>query len=187
MNPKAEREREKAQDVRHREEAARAARDARFTLETLISDWARLHLSGKRASYSAEAQRALRTAFAGSLAGPAAHLSRSDVLGVLDKLTGAGKATTAGRTLAYGRACYGWAVKRGRLELNPFAGLPVIAGSTPTRDRVLTDPEVGAIWRASGTLGFPFQHVVRLLLLTAQRREEVAALRWSELSSDLTT
>jgi integrase len=107
------------------------------------------------------------------------------VTGVLDKLAGDGKAPIAGRTLAYGRACYGWALKRRRLLVNPFAGLPVIEGAHPSRDRVLTDAEVGAIWRASGSMGLPFGPLVRLLLLTGQRREEVAALRWSELSADL--
>jgi integrase len=78
-------------------------------------------------------------------------------------------------------------MKRRRLVVNPFAGLPVIEGAHPSRDRVLTDAEVGAIWRASGAMGLPFGPLLRLLLLTAQRREEVAALRWSELSADLTT
>ena len=56
--------------------------------------------------------------------------------------------------MAYGRACYGWAVKRGRLLSNPFAALPAIAGGAPSRDRVLTDEEVGGIWRSAGSLAW---------------------------------
>ena len=41
------------------------------------------------------------------------------------------------------------------------------------------------MWRAAGTLGHPFGPLVRLLLLTAQRREEVAGMRWSEVSADM--
>ena len=70
---------------------------------------------------------------------PAASLTHAAVTAVLDALAGAGRAAMAGRTMAYGRACYGWAVKRRRLPVNPFAGLPVIEGANPTRDRVLTD------------------------------------------------
>ncbi|MFT8245769.1 tyrosine-type recombinase/integrase [Roseomonas sp. BN140053] len=187
LNPKAEREKTKAEDTRRRAEEAQAKQEARYTLETLIEEWARLHLSGRRPSYAAEAQRALRNAFASHLVYAASSLSRSDVVGVLDALAAAGKAPIASRTLAYGRACYGWAVKRGRLGVNPFADLPVIAGGAPSRDRVLTDAELGALWRAAGTLGFPFRPVVRLLLLTAARREEVAGMGWSELSADLST
>ena len=161
--------------------AAAAKEEARFTLDTLISQWAKLHLAGKRLRYATEAERALRVAFASHLARPASALTHAAVTAVLDKLAGDGKAPIAGRTMAYGRACYGWAVKRRRLALNPFAGLPVIEGANPSRDRVLTDAEVGAIWRASGAMGLPFGPLVRLLLLTAQRREEVAALRWSRI------
>ena len=177
----------KAEDQRQRAAAAAAREEARFTLDTLISHWAKLHLAGKRARYAAEAERALRVAFASHLARPASALTHAAVTAVLDKLAGDGKAPIAGRTMAYGRACYGWAVKRRRLVVNPFAGLPVIQGANPSRDRVLTDAEVGAVWRAAGAMGLPFGPLVRLLLLTAQRREEVAALRWSELSADLST
>ncbi len=187
FNPAAERAKAKADDVRQREAEAAAKEEARFTLDALIADWATLHLAGKRARYATEAERALRVAFAAHLARPAAALTHAAVTTVLDALAGAGRAPIAGRTLAYGRACYGWAVKRRCLAVNPFAGLPVIEGANPSRDRVLTDAEVGAVWRAAGALGQPFGPIMRLLLLTAQRREEVAALRWSELSADLST
>lgn len=52
---------------------------------------------------------------------------------------------------------------------------------------MLTDAEIGAIWRAAGGIGAPFGAITRLLLLTAQRREEVAGMRWSEVSPDFTT
>ncbi|WP_043338785.1 tyrosine-type recombinase/integrase [Belnapia moabensis] len=187
INPAAERAAARAADEARRAAQAVAKEEARFTLDALIADWARLHLAGKRARYSAEAERALRVAFKAHLDRPAAALTHAAVIAVLDALAGAGKASMASRTMAYGRACYGWAVKRRRLSLNPFAGLPVIQGGNPTRDRVLTDTEIGAVWRAAGTLGLPFGPLVKLLMLTAQRREEVAAMRWSELSADLGT
>lgn len=185
LNPKTERERVKAEDKLRREAEARAQQEARFTLQALIDDWSRLHLSSRRERYATEAIRALSVAFEEYLPAPAAALTRSQVLEVLDALATAGKAPIAARTMAYGRACYGWAVKRGRLVTNPFQGLPAVAGGAPARDRVLSDAEVGAIWRAAEGLGFPFRQVFRLLLLTAQRREEVAGMAWSELSQDL--
>lgn len=47
---------------------------------------------------------------------------------------------------------------------------------------MLSDDEVRAIWRASLRYGGPDGRVVRLLLLTAQRREKVASMRWSKVS-----
>ena len=46
---------------------------------------------------------------------------------------------------------------------------------------MLDDRELAAIWKAAGALGFPFDSIHRLLILTGQRREEVAGLSWSEL------
>jgi integrase len=186
-DPKAERAARKAEDDRQRAETTRAKVAAAYTLEKLVEEWAELHLAGKRGRYASEAERALRVAFRVHLTRPAAALDYGAVTEVLDALAAGGRAPMASRTMAYGRACYGWAVKRRKLALNPFQGLPVIQGGSPTRDRVLTEAEVGAIWRAAGGLGYPFGPLVRLLLLTAQRREEVAAMRWSEISADGST
>ena len=57
--------------------------------------------------------------------------------------------------------------------------------SPTARARVLSDAEVRALWKACDEIGFPFGPVVKLLLLTGQRRREVAGMRWSELSDDL--
>jgi integrase len=90
----------------------------------------------------------------------------------------------AARTAAYGKAAYGWAVKRGAVSVNPFLNLPV--APTRRRERVLFDDELAALWRATDGAG-PFNGIMRLLLLTGQRREEVAGMTWTELSNDLST
>jgi integrase len=81
---------------------------------------------------------------------------------------------------------FGWLQKRRRLKANPVAGL---ARPEPSkaRDRVLSDDEVRAFWRAADGVGEPFTSALKLMLITGQRRKEVAAMRWSELSANLTT
>jgi integrase len=49
------------------------------------------------------------------------------------------------------------------------------------RERVLDDKELAAVWRASETLSWQFRGALRLAILTGLRREEVSALRWSEI------
>jgi integrase len=49
------------------------------------------------------------------------------------------------------------------------------------RDRVLADAELARVWLAAGNAGKLFGPIVRLLIATGQRREEVSALDWSEL------
>jgi integrase len=77
-------------------------------------------------------------------------------------------------------------VKRGMVAGNPFADLP-IAKSVAKRERVLTDAEIGEIWRAAGTVAAPYGSIIRLLILTGQRRGEVAGMHWGEISDDLRT
>jgi integrase len=175
-------------------ERAKRARN-RLTLRVLIEDWDRLHLAGRRPSYAAEAVRALHQAFTGHLDDAAEDLDRAAVVGALDAITrrrkrkdaGAIKgAAMTGRTAAYGRAAFGWAVKRGAVPLNPFADLPVAKGIAK-RERVLSDAELAEILRAAGEASAPYGAIVRLLILTGQRRGEVAGMTWNEISQDFAT
>jgi integrase len=165
IDPAAERNKAKAHEA--------------LTLAALLTDWHALHLAGKRPRYASEAVRALRNAFSRYLDLPAADLSRAAAVKALDAMARRGSVAMAARTAAYGKAAYGWGVKRGSLASNPFASLPV----TPTerRERVLTDDQLAAIWRATDGPG-PFNGIVRMLVLTGQRREEVAGMTWAELS-----
>ena len=54
-----------------------------------------------------------------------------------------------------------------------------------TRDRVLTDDELALVWQAAERLGGPYGDFVRMLTLTAQRREEVGGMRRSEIRDDV--
>ena len=181
----------RGQDVAHvrtteRKRVKAEAAASKVTLSTLLTQWDRLALAQHRNSYRAEAVRAIKAAFPGYLERRADALTRADAVEALDKLLKAGKATMAGRTLAYSRAAFTWAHKRGLVADNPFMGIPV-GSDTVSRDRVLTVDELGVIWQAAGKLGWPFKPIMRLLILTAQRRDEVAGMRWSELSADRTT
>jgi integrase len=169
-----------------RKAATEAKATAALTLRVLVDQWAAIGLQKRKPRYRAEATRALAYAFQGQLDQPANQLTRSAVVTTLDALTQAGKTAMAGRTLAYGRACFSWARKRGMLPENPFHDLPISTGKV-TRDRVLTDAEVRSIWVAAPNLGWPFGPLIQLLLLTAQRREEVAGMRWSEVYADGST
>ena len=169
-----------------REAAAKAKAEASLTLAALVDDWAALHLAHRRPRYRTEAVRAIKHSFAKHLKRPAARLTKAEAVAVLDGLLKAGSVAMAGRTLAYARACYAWAEKRGLLPGNPFAGVPVAAGVV-ARERVLSSEEVGRIWNAATGTPAPFGPLFRVLLLTLARREEVAGMRWSELSADLST
>jgi integrase len=169
-----------------REQVKADAAADKLTLDALLTQWSELALAQRKVSYRREAVRAVKLAFPGHLERRADALTQEDAVAALDALARAGKVAMPGRTAAYGRACYAWAGKRGMVAGNPFVALPIPSGNV-SRDRVLTDAEVALIWAAAGELGHPFGPLVQLLLLTAQRREEVAGMGWSELSEDRAT
>lgn len=80
-------------------------------------------------------------------------------------------------------AMYAWAIIERFSEprpVNPVADTGKVAESGG-RERVLSDTELAAIWIACPATGYG--RIVRLLMLTAQRREEIGGLRWQEIDS----
>jgi integrase len=176
INPRAER-------ARIKDEADRERAENVLTFDRLVSDWVTLHLVSRRPRYAAEAERAIRHAFGEIINKPAARITKAEITNRLDAMIKAGKATTAGRTMAYARAAFGWAMKRGKLAQNPFSGLPITAPANQ-RERTLDDGEAREVWVAAGTLAAPVGPFIRMMLLTLARRDEVAGMRWSEVSAD---
>jgi integrase len=81
-------------------------------------------------------------------------------------------------------ALYSWAIREGLCEVNPVAGTGK-AEEGGSRERVLTKDEIGKVYRTMAAgMHTDFLDIVRLLLLTGQRREEISGLRWSEVDFD---
>src|SRR3546814_9855583 len=81
------------------------------------------------------------------------------------------------------RKLFNWAEKRDDIEKSPMAKMDVPPG-VKRRRRVLSPDELVALWRASYKLDGPRGALVRLLMITLQRRSEVASLPWAELDQD---
>ena len=162
--------------------AAVAAADA-FTVGTLVDEWQRERLAQRSKSYRTEAPKRLRIALGKWVKVPASKMDRAAAVQVLSGAKRDSGPVAANRIRAYARACFGWGVKRGSVPSNPFADVPVPAEEA-ARERVLSDAELRAVWLAAGTLEAPWGALVKLLILTGQRRGEVAGMRWSELHLD---
>jgi integrase len=76
-------------------------------------------------------------------------------------------------------AFYTWAIKQGLADLNPVIGTIIPDEHIKSRDRVLGDIELVAIWRACRDDTFSI--IVKLLILTGARRREIGSMMWSEL------
>lgn len=76
-----------------------------------------------------------------------------------------------------------WAERRDDIDKSPMLKISAPAGSK-ARKRVLSPDEVVAVWKATYSLDYPRGTLVRLLMITLQRRSEVAGLPWAELSKE---
>lgn len=113
----------------------------------------------------------------------AREISRRDVLELLDRLVEEGRPITANRTFSAVRKMFAWAVSRDILPVSPCAGVKPPTAER-SRDRVVSDAELRNVWQAADKITGPFGKLVKLLILTGQRRDEVAGMRWAELDLD---
>ncbi|WP_026090768.1 site-specific integrase [Sandarakinorhabdus sp. AAP62] len=106
------------------------------------------------------------------------QVKRRDIALIMDRL--ADRPGAARLTFATLRRMFKWAVERGDLEHSPMVLMSGPA-TLKSRDRVLTDAELRAVWLAAEQMPMPFGPMYRLLILTGARREEVAAMDWQEI------
>jgi len=84
------------------------------------------------------------------------------------------------------RTLFNWLVTRRLIKTSPLAGLALPA-KPGTRDRVLSDAELKAVYSAAVEMAFPFGFLVLICIHTGMRRSEVAALKWSYITPDYIT
>lgn len=159
---------------------ARARDLAQTSLGEILDVYEAAHLS--KLARGPEVGRALRSALDRHLARPAVAVTKANLQLGLDA-----KAKTApvmaNRLRAYLRHFFGWAEVRGYVPENPASGLARPAKEKP-RDRVLSLSEIAAIWQASAELGPVWRALIRMMILTAQRRSELANVHWAEINGN---
>ena len=108
------------------------------------------------------------------------HITRRDVIALIDEVAARGATGAADRLRAWIAACFNWALSRDIVETNVASRLRR-PHKARVQSRVLGDEELRAIWRAAEGLGYPFGPVTQLLMLTGQRLGEVRGMRWADV------
>lgn len=116
-------------------------------------------------------------------------LRRSQIVAALDDIAKDNGEVMADLTMAVMRRAMSWHQARSDDFVSPVVkGMRKSHSSERARDRVLTDDELRAIWKAACTArGAPWGLYVKFVLLTATRRMEAAAMSWNELEGDTWT
>jgi integrase len=110
---------------------------------------------------------------------PVTDLRRDIIAAEITRIAKESGAVAADRVRASLSAFCGWMIERQIIEANPCTGIKRKANGGG-RDRVLSMEELTAVWAATDS-DFDHDRIVRLLMLTGQRREEIGGLEWSEV------
>ena len=130
---------------------------------------------------AAETSRLLRREVGIPWAGRSVHsISKRDVVDLISAIVQRGAPGSANKTLKSVKTFFRWCVGQAILDRSPAEGVPLPSREI-ARDRVLEDAELAQVLIAARAMGGPYGGIVEFLALTAQRREEVAGLRWDEL------
>jgi integrase len=108
-------------------------------------------------------------------------LTRHVVVGRVDEIAAGQGEIAADRARIALSGFYSWAIERGYCETNPTLNIAPRAQSA-TRERVLSEAELGEVWSACND--DDYGRIVKLLVLSGQRRREVGDLAWSEIAAD---
>lgn len=158
-----------------------ATAKASDVLRTLVPRYLRERQSEWRPRYFAEVHRQLERDWAPLHGSAPEAINRQMVVGVLDSIASAQGEVAADRARTALSGFFSWCIERGRCEINPTLSIRSRAGKR-VRDRVLAESELVEVWHASGES--EYGAIVKLLMLTGQRRLEIGDLRWSEIDLD---
>jgi integrase len=152
------------------------------SVDTLVAQFIERHCKrANRPRTAQETERLIRSHVLPRWRGRTVRdITRREVLDVLDRVIDGGAPIAANRVLSATRKFFNWCVERDIVPSSPCAGV-----KSPTaersRDRVLSDSELALVWKAADAVAGPFGSLVKLLILTGQRRDEVARMEWAEL------
>jgi integrase len=108
-----------------------------------------------------------------------ADIKAHDITRIIDRLL----ETPSECNHVYGMAqtFFRWAARRKYVSRSPMEDMEKPTKYRP-RERVLTEHELCAVWRAAEAYGYPFGTIVQLLILTGQRRSEISKLKWGYIA-----
>jgi integrase len=113
---------------------------------------------------------------------PIGDVTRRELIALFDDIADENGPIAANRALAWVKRFFKWSVGKDYIDANPAADIEK-PGEERKGDRVLTDVEIREVWAAAGSLGYPYGHYVKALLLTGRRRTSVATMRQSEIDA----
>jgi integrase len=186
-NPVVQKRQEKAeQKAAAMAEEERKANTLAGTIGRYMAERPKVNRKGKALAreYLDEINRCLTRDVISSSLGmkPIAEIEAKDIRTLVRDISRT-RPAHANHVLAYVRTALAWAVEEDIMAINVAAAVKPPAPRVE-RDRALEDWEIKLFWQACDQVGWPFGPLDKLLLLTGQRRDELAQATWSEFDLD---
>lgn len=161
-------------------QAAKLARRQAVLIGDLIPEFLEQKRSKGRAPRTLKEMERYLLDYAKPLHGtPVKAVNRTVVAQFIGRLAAERSPVVADACRRYLSSFFSWAMRNGHAEINPVM-LTERPAEPSIRERLLSPDEIRAIWQATDGAS-DFSAIVRLLLLTGQRRLEIAGLTWQEV------
>jgi integrase len=153
------------------------------TFGAVVEEYLQRHVAGQRKA--ADVEREIRKELLPRWRNKAlSTITRKDVTRLVDEIKDRGALYQAHNVLGHAKTFFNWAIERGiyGVETSPCDRIKPsrLIGPKSPRQRVLSDIEIAAFWRATKRMGYPIGPLFQMLLLTGQRKSEVAEAQWRE-------
>lgn len=150
-------------------------RKSGLTVSHLIAEFVKRHARLNRSG--GEAERILRREFENGYGNREyTSITKAEIIRIIETIADRGAPAQARNTLAALRKMFNLAVSRDLIEHSPCDRVKPPERASK-RERVLTVAEIQSVWKATDKLNWPFREIVKLLILTGQRRMEIGNLR----------
>jgi integrase len=152
------------------------------SFESVSEEWFKRHVQAKGLRNAKETRRYLDKWILPALGGrDFVSIKRADIAKLLDAIEDKAGPVAADNALKRIGPICNWYQSRHDDYTSPVVkGMNRAGTKERSRERTLSDDEIRTLWKASGT----YANLLKLSLLTAQRREKVAAMRWQDIDLD---
>jgi integrase len=156
-------------------------RDA-FTVKELANEYLNIHAKQKKRSWLKDKQMLERDIIPAWSNIKAKDIVRRDIVLLLDEIMARNAPCMANRVLSLISGVFSFAVKRDILQASPCVGIGKPHKEVP-RERALTEREIKKFWHGldESSMNERLWLALKLVLVTAQRKGEVATAEWSEV------
>ena len=180
--------RQKAQDIllkaSHGDDPADMLTDKRKagSFSQILEDFLKLHCQRhNKPSTQASTRRLLVTEFLPDWEKRVVRgIRKRDILVILDRIVERGSPGAANHAYSAISKFFSWCSERDLIDSNPCSDVKR-PSKLKARDRVLSDTELAAIWHGADEQTYPYGDIVKLLMLTGQRRGEVVGIHWQHV------